>query len=199
MMATTRTNYTSDVFVVSAGCLLFRLVDGVDLQLCILYNTRQGKWVLPKGRKDCGESIEATALRETFEETGYSCEFLPCTLETRAPLPGVDLHPSKVLTVEHATEPFAVTTQQMKNGAMKFIWWFIARPTSSEKVLDTQTNSEAYDSHFVSIDDAVGRLSNQEDRETAAKARQIIEDTAGQGDGLAALFRDSNDVLDVRG
>lgn len=133
-MAATRTNYTSDVFVVSAGCLLFRLVDGVDLQLCILYNARRGIWVLPKGRKDCGESIEAAALRETFEETGYSCEFLPCTLETRAPLPGVDLHPSQVLTVERATEPFVVTTQQMKNGAMKFIWWFIARPISSEKV-----------------------------------------------------------------
>ncbi|KAF7440599.1 hypothetical protein PC9H_000945 [Pleurotus ostreatus] len=192
------TNYTSNAFVVSAGCLLVRLVDGVDLQLCILYNTTRGKWVLPKGRKDCGESIEAAALRETFEETGYSCEFLPCTMETRAPLPGVDLHPSKVLTVEHAIEPFAVT-QQTKNGAMKFIWWFIARPTSSKKVLGTQTTSEAYDSHFVSIDDAVGRLSDQQDREIAAKARQIIGDTAGQGEGLAALFQDNNDMLDVRG
>ncbi len=32
----------------------------------------KGDWVLPKGKIECGESVEAAALREVAEETGYA-------------------------------------------------------------------------------------------------------------------------------
>lgn len=68
----TRT-YLPGQFVVSAGSILFRRApENGELQMCLLYHTIKDEWLLPKGRKDCGESIETTAVRETYEETGKS-------------------------------------------------------------------------------------------------------------------------------
>lgn len=37
-------------------------------KVLVLYDTKQKYWFLPKGRKDVGESLEETALREAYEE-----------------------------------------------------------------------------------------------------------------------------------
>jgi hypothetical protein len=37
-------------------------------KIVVLYHQRYKYWFLPKGRKDVGESLEATALREAYEE-----------------------------------------------------------------------------------------------------------------------------------
>jgi 8-oxo-dGTP pyrophosphatase MutT (NUDIX family) len=60
-----------------------------SLEACILWHSERSEYLLPKGRKDRGESLEQTALRETFEETGYPCKLLPVDMVTRAPEPGV--------------------------------------------------------------------------------------------------------------
>lgn len=78
-------NHASNNFVISAGCILFRKspVNPNQVQICLLFQPkdltlkRREKWILPKGRKDLGETIEATAVRETYEETGFPCEFMP--------------------------------------------------------------------------------------------------------------------------
>jgi 8-oxo-dGTP pyrophosphatase MutT (NUDIX family) len=55
----------------SAGGVLVRRVHGRWMMAAIRpAGTRQGRWALPKGRIDEGESGEATALREVAEETG---------------------------------------------------------------------------------------------------------------------------------
>jgi 8-oxo-dGTP pyrophosphatase MutT (NUDIX family) len=40
----------------------------------VLVTDKRERWFLPKGRKDKGESLEQTALREAYEEVN---EFLP--------------------------------------------------------------------------------------------------------------------------
>ena len=37
-------------------------------KIVVVYDTKRKVWFLPKGRKDVGESLEQTALREAYEE-----------------------------------------------------------------------------------------------------------------------------------
>jgi 8-oxo-dGTP pyrophosphatase MutT (NUDIX family) len=62
--------YPSTQFVVSAGCILFRRGEEGKLEICVLHDRKKDEWVLPKGRKDCGESIEAAAVgaKPLFED-----------------------------------------------------------------------------------------------------------------------------------
>ena len=94
-------------FVISAGCVLFRRSPNASrtLQICLIHASR-ARWLLPKGRKDVGESIDVTAARETYEETGYVCELVPVHMPTRAPIPG---DTRNIVTVrENITEPIAI-------------------------------------------------------------------------------------------
>jgi len=145
------------------------------LEICILHERNKDQWLLPKGRKDCGECIADAAVRETFEETGYPCELLPCRMPTRAPRPGIN-GKDRVAVVDGITEPFSVVVRDRGARGIKMIWWYLARATGEEKVLGTQTSSEAFDSHFVAADDAAARLTFQGDRETVHRALQIVRD-----------------------
>lgn len=73
------------------------------------HHLTKDEWMLPKGRKDEGESIEEVrpssasldyltnpevlqaAVRETYEETGYPCSLLGVDLQTRSPPRGVNV------------------------------------------------------------------------------------------------------------
>lgn len=65
----------------SAGALLYRIV-GSDVEVLLVhasgnYNKR-APWGIPKGLPDAGEDLEATARRETLEETGVAAgELVP--------------------------------------------------------------------------------------------------------------------------
>ncbi len=62
------------------------------LQMCLIYHLRKQEYLLSKGRKDQFEdSLIVTAMRETYEETGYPCRPLPVTITTRAPSPHEDV------------------------------------------------------------------------------------------------------------
>jgi 8-oxo-dGTP pyrophosphatase MutT (NUDIX family) len=56
--------------VVACGALVERTVDGVP-EVLIVHRPRYDDWSLPKGKLDPGETIEACAVREVLEETGY--------------------------------------------------------------------------------------------------------------------------------
>lgn len=53
---------------ISAGGVVYRYVED-RLQL-LMIEDRFGNWTLPKGKQEAGETLEATALREIWEETG---------------------------------------------------------------------------------------------------------------------------------
>lgn len=120
----------SPQFVVCAGTILFRFPTntGETLEICLLYHLRKTEYLLPKGRKDQREgSLGETAVRETYEETGYPCSLLPVTLFTRAPIPRVDIKDNRAgLPVENCIEPFAMTMRHVADDDVKMIWWFLA-------------------------------------------------------------------------
>jgi 8-oxo-dGTP pyrophosphatase MutT (NUDIX family) len=56
---------------VSAGGVVYRK-DGDSIQVVLIAVGSSGRWQLPKGLVDPGESAEETALREVAEETGLT-------------------------------------------------------------------------------------------------------------------------------
>jgi diadenosine hexaphosphate hydrolase (ATP-forming) len=54
----------------TAGGVVFRRIDGrVEI---LMIQDRLGRWTIPKGHVEAGESLEQTALREVAEETGLT-------------------------------------------------------------------------------------------------------------------------------
>ena len=54
----------------TAGGVVFRRV-GEDVEILMIQD-RLGRWTIPKGHVEDGESLEQTALREVAEETGLT-------------------------------------------------------------------------------------------------------------------------------
>ncbi|KAF5329632.1 hypothetical protein D9619_009464 [Psilocybe cf. subviscida] len=176
-------------FVVSAGSVLFRLNRQRQttsepiastipaLEICVLHQTVRDEWLLPKGRKDRGESVEAAAIRETYEETGYRCRLWPQRMPTRAPAPGVfDVHVPEM--VEDLVEPVAVTIRQLgESRGVKLVYWFISLAAEgAEKVEGSQMANESFESCFMEPEEAIARLTFQSDREIVRKALDIVRD-----------------------
>lgn len=208
------TQLLASEFVICAGCILFRHVPNyvpppttngtngavttppkLPLQVCLLRHPLREEWLLPKGRKDRGESLEQTALRETFEETGFPPALLPVGMHTRAPDPTINLKdgPPGVF-VAQCTEPFAGTARIVGPRNTKFTWWFTAivdeaarwpRDADGEvaRVEGTMTDSECFESEWVDADGpaggAEGRLTFENDRELVRQAVELVRETYG--------------------
>ncbi|KAH9476490.1 8-oxo-(d)GTP phosphatase [Psilocybe cubensis] len=169
------TQYLAGSFVLSAGSVLFRRRASTNtLEICILHQLTRDEWLLPKGRKDRGETIEQAAVRETYEETGYVCALWPQRMPTRATVPGV----SNVHVVEIAgglVEPIAVTVRDLGSSNSKIIFWYITVVEEGvEKVEGSQMENENFESVFVDVEDAVERLTFQVDREVVNLAIDIV-------------------------
>ncbi|KAG8865208.1 hypothetical protein FRB96_000098 [Tulasnella sp. 330] len=165
-----------DEYHVSAGSVLFRFQP--HPQICVLRNRKNGETVLPKGHKDLNETIEEAALRETHEETGWPCEFLPTDILTRAPPPGQSSGTQPRLA-QSSTEAFAVTVRHLDDTGknIKFVWWFITQVTSTERSIGTQMDSEDFDPQFVDADQAVIALSRPGDRDVVTRALELVRKT----------------------
>jgi len=57
----------------AAGCVVYRH-DPTGVPLLLLIYDKYGRWTIPKGHLEAGESEQAAALREVFEETGVAGE-----------------------------------------------------------------------------------------------------------------------------
>ncbi len=169
------TQYLAGDFVISAGSILFR-ENPVShaLEICVLHHTKRDVWLLPKGRKDRGETIEQAALRETFEETGFKCELWPQKMPTRAPEPGVNnLFNTQV--VEGLAEPIGVTIRDLGKSDIKLIFWYITKVGDGvEKVYGTQMETESYESIFVDAKVAAEKLTFESDRDIVRQAVALV-------------------------
>ncbi|KAG5635106.1 hypothetical protein H0H81_012435 [Sphagnurus paluster] len=174
--------YLTGDFVISAGSVLFRKTTTLEekLEICIVHSTGFGRdeWLLAKGRKDRGESLEQAAVRETFEETGYPCALWPQRMATRAPAPGVNDSADVVAVADGLVEPIAITMRDLGAKGTKIIWWYITLATGEQRVEGTQAEYEAFEPCFLEPQVAIEQLTFQKDREIVKKAWEIVSNTS---------------------
>lgn len=159
----TKCQLSAHCFVLSAGTVTF---DQKKDRICLVQN-KKGEFFLPKGRKNVGESLEAAAIRETYEETGFSCKLLPVTMPSRVtPRSGSKAHyPDVVRMFEGVTEPICISIRPGPNGSQKIIFWFIAT-TDGSYTKETQIeNEQQFHVDFYTIEDAIAKLTFEEDKE----------------------------------
>ncbi len=70
-MSTTEEHQTQTEKIEFAAGGLVWTTDAAKPRLAVVHRKRHGDWTLPKGRPEAGESLDAAALREAMEETGY--------------------------------------------------------------------------------------------------------------------------------
>ena len=151
----------SETFVLSAGTVPIDFSKGLVL---LLYYRPRGEYMLPKGRKNVGETLGAAAVRETLEESGFKCCLFEHRLHTNAQELGGSSH----------TEPIAVQ-QRMNQGVRKIIFWYIAEVDScSQRMSDTQEEGEDFDVEWVCIENAASKCSFDDDRKILAKALETV-------------------------
>jgi 8-oxo-dGTP pyrophosphatase MutT (NUDIX family) len=112
----------------------------------ILFIFRRGKWDLPKGKLDKGETLEQCAVRETEEETGMK------NLKLERPL----------LTTYH-------TYDENGRHILKETYWYLLYGRSSEALVP-QTNEDIEIAKWVSIPNLQEVLKN-----TYPSIRDVIE------------------------
>ncbi|TFK71203.1 hypothetical protein BDN72DRAFT_765338, partial [Pluteus cervinus] len=155
--------WCSQNFVTGAGMVLFQ---HETKKVVIIWDSKNEYWLLPKGRKDIGETIESCALREAYEESGYRAQFLPLKIPTRAPAPPEDKDARKRLN----TEPIFMQMTSwggilgfMPKGAVAgeylTLWYVGEIPEDAVREENTGMPDELhFVSHLVTVEEARERL-----------------------------------------
>ncbi|CAG9940380.1 unnamed protein product [Clonostachys rosea f. rosea IK726] len=170
--------YMSEAFIESAGAILFRLA---SREICVLHVLDSDEYVLAKGRRNCGESRQAAALRELAEETGFSGRILPLNMHTRSP-PAVETEKldDGARFYQGITEPLALQIRRRSDSEVKLIWWYAA--TVDETIPPVESlEKDRFAVYFFSYSDVLDKLTFRTDREMVTKAIDLVEKTYGQG------------------
>jgi 8-oxo-dGTP pyrophosphatase MutT (NUDIX family) len=167
------TQLCSDEFVESAGTVVFHLF---TKSLCIV--RKAGERLLPKGRRNCGESRQQAALRETLEETGYRALILSVNMSTRAP-PTNELpdYPDEPRKFDGIAEPFALTMRHRGDRNLKLIWRHIACVDHRIECDDVHHRDETFESFFFPYMDAIDKLSHEFDKDIVRQAIELVTAT----------------------
>ncbi|KAI1171536.1 NUDIX hydrolase domain-like protein [Nemania sp. FL0916] len=173
MDASNKSLHYSDSFAISCGTVS---IDREASMVLLIRWRKTGEVFLPKGRKNVGETLEETAIRETFEETGLPVQLLPVQIKTLATSPS-----SKAATTTEeptaTTEPIAVT-QRVANGVLKIIFWYVASGDSTAVPQEgTQQENEDFDTLWVHFHDLDATLTFEDDRGVARAAITAVRDT----------------------
>lgn len=164
--------YTSEEFVESCGVILVDLSE--EMKVCLIYYRDKDEWLLPKGRRNCGESRQQAALREAKEETGYACHLYPVTMATRTPPMDEKGHLEDCPRVyHHITEPFFLTIRTVKQSSVKVIFWYLAE-VDKDTTVDPPRGEVEFDVKFFSLEEAKGKLTFEDDRKILEKALHLL-------------------------
>ncbi|KAG6820253.1 hypothetical protein H0H93_003261 [Arthromyces matolae] len=152
--------WASENFMLGAGMVIIQ--PSTD-KVVIVFDTEKKHWFLPRGRKDIGESLEVTALREAYEESGYEATFFPLLVDTRAPSP-----PSNPgARFRHNTEPIYTTLSFWPAGRGKrsvpgeyMTFWFVGQiPEDAVWTPGTgMPDEQTYRGYVVTWEDALDKL-----------------------------------------
>jgi len=148
--------FASD-FVIGAGMVI---IQQSTWKIVVVHDGRDRRWFLPKGRKDVGESIEAAALREGYEESGYRAEFLPLYTPSRAPAPG------SLVNSTANTEPIFVGTTYFRpryrgdyGGEYLTFWYVGCIDADAVRAEGTGMSDEQhYVGHLLTVQEALEKL-----------------------------------------
>jgi 8-oxo-dGTP pyrophosphatase MutT (NUDIX family) len=156
-------------FVISCGTVT------LDLQqskaLLIRWRNPAGgvELMLPKGRKNIGETLKDAALRETLEETGYEASLIPLPVPTLATSDEASKKTGLV------TEPVSVTGRY-RGDVRKIIFWFAAQADSTSTpqrgVVQEGEDFEAVWADFSSVLDLV---THDTDRHVLMEVLRLVE------------------------
>ncbi|KAF4948494.1 hypothetical protein FSARC_13731 [Fusarium sarcochroum] len=162
MASTNRSLFFSDQFAISCGTVSLDLKQS---KVLLIRWRKTGEYMLPKGHKDLGESLERTALRETFEETGVRAQLLPVDIVSLATSVKDEDHPKVI------TEPIAVSQRMAANGVLKIIFWYVAVADSTITPEEgTQQENEDFETVWADFENADTTLSHEDDQRIARAA-----------------------------
>ncbi len=145
-------------------------LDPVEGRMLLIRWKKNGEVFLPKGRKNIDEALEAAAIRETYEETGFQATLPPLRIPTLATSAAAD--PDRQLSP--LTEPVAVS-QRHEGNRLKLIIWFVAKGDSTaEPDTGTQQEGEDFEPVWADLDNAVKSLTFDDDRQIAQKVIDVL-------------------------
>jgi len=154
--------WAAENFMIGAGMII---IQNETHKIVVVNDTKYNHWFLPKGRKDIGESLETTALREAYEESGYQVGFLPLWIPTRAPSPPND----RDAHIRPNTEPVYVSLMSWRPrgrrpGGEYLTFWYVGQiPKDAVYTPGTgMPDEQTYASHLFEINDALAYLSEGE-------------------------------------
>lgn len=129
-------------------------------ELVMVHMPSTGENFFPKGRKDVGERLEDTAIRETYEETGLSCHLLPLPVPTRATQGNVAGDGET-----NVVEPVACSLRSA-GDVQKIIYWFVAVVDDDQPAMSgTQMPDEDFQTLIVPLGQSGDWLQWEEDKE----------------------------------
>ncbi|KAI8214436.1 hypothetical protein K4K52_000919 [Colletotrichum sp. SAR 10_76] len=183
-LRTPQRQYPSQHVLVSCGTVP---IDPVSRKIAVLRDIADNTVWLPKGRKEIGEDLLATALRETREETGLQVEPLPLKVATRAT-------PDPKLQGTFPVGENADVTDGLENceassvcvypcvftGALKIVFWFAARVDVEDIPRDVERVpwDENMRLEWVEAREAAGMMAFKADGEVVEK---VLDDMQKSG------------------
>lgn len=143
----------------SAGGVVFRRV-GDQLEVLVLQH-EGGKWMLPKGTIESGETPEAVALREVREETGVS---------------------NVRVVTDLGQERYSFFWRTEDTFYDKTVHYFLLEFLGGEDP-SPQREEGFVAAEWVPVDEAMTRIKYKETREIVRRARQALAAPAPVGEG----------------